>query len=82
MAGFTDREDEGPTELPVIEHCQHPDTTTTGHGNPDRQPVRCLAFALAPLAGDRHQAPLDAGAVVASWPASPIERTKDRPNCR
>jgi hypothetical protein len=35
-----------------------------------------------PLAGDRHPAPLDAGAVVASWPASPIERTKPRPNCR
>jgi hypothetical protein len=144
--------------------CQQPDTTTTAHGNPDRQPVRCLAFDLAhlpaiatrhrstlapsslrgrlhrsrerrpgrtagdralparatpaatlahacnrclraprepdqataprsaagtlsrvrpgPLAGDRHQAPLDTGAVVASWPASPIERTKDRPNCR
>jgi hypothetical protein len=29
--------------------CPHPDTTTTGHGTPDRQPVRCLAFALAHL---------------------------------
>jgi hypothetical protein len=139
VAGFTDREDEGPTELPVIEHCQHPDSTTTGHGTPDRQPVRCLAFALAhwsaiatrhrstlapsslrgrldrsigrrtdrtadgralpaprhhdhrprqprsaagTLSRLRHQAALDAGAVVASWRASPIEKTKDRPNCR
>jgi hypothetical protein len=23
VAGFTDREDEDPAELPVIEHCQH-----------------------------------------------------------
>jgi hypothetical protein len=175
VAGFTDRENEGPTELPVIEHCQHgprqrqPRIACTPracprHGNPDRQPVRCLAFDLAhlpaiatkhrstlapsslrgrlhrsrgrkpdrtaddralparttpaatlahvcnrclqaprepahatatpigsryavsprpgPLAGDRHPAPLDTGAVVASWPASPIERTKARPNCR
>jgi hypothetical protein len=92
VAGFTDRENEGPTELPMSSaastgHCQRQPriarpTPTTAHGNPDRQPVRCLAFALSPLAGDRHQAPLDAGAVVASWPASPIERTKARPNCR
>jgi hypothetical protein len=158
VAGFTDRENEGPTELPMVERCQHgprqrqPRIARTPrscprHGNPDRQPVRCsrspwhhlpaiatkhrsmlappslrgrlhrsrkrrpdrtacdralpaarhhdhsprqprsaagalLAFALSPLAGDRHQAPLDAGAVVASWPASPIERTKARPNCR
>jgi hypothetical protein len=41
LAGFTDRENEGPTELPVIDHCQRPDTPTTAHGNPDRQPVRC-----------------------------------------
>jgi hypothetical protein len=139
VAGFTDRENEGPTELPMVERCQHPGTTTTGHGNPDRQPVRCPAFATrhrstlaplsprgrlhqsrgrkpdrtadgralpaprhhdhrprqprsaagtlsrvrpCPLAGDRHQAPFNPSAVVASWPASPIERTKDRPNCR
>ncbi|QLH49060.1 MAG: hypothetical protein HWD57_04170 [Candidatus Accumulibacter cognatus] len=92
--------------------------------------MRCLVFSLAPLAGDRHQAPLDtgladrnhglpaarhldhatasptgcqcaaspsirrhlladrpralhyAGAVVASCPAFPIERTKTRTNCQ
>jgi hypothetical protein len=81
VAGFTNREDEGPTELPAIEHCKHPEILPT-----PRQP-RSAAGTLSrlrpgPLAGDRHQAPLDTGAVVASWPASPIERTKARPNCR
>jgi hypothetical protein len=44
----------------VIERCQHPDTTTTGHGNPDRQPVRCLAFDLAhlPVIATRHRSTL------------------------
>jgi hypothetical protein len=85
VAGFTDREDEDPAELPVIEHQRQPmPAARPGHGTPDRLPVCCLAlaFALAPLAGDRHQVLLDAGAVVASWPASPIERTKARKNCR
>jgi hypothetical protein len=44
--------------------------------------VRCLVFDLAPLAGDRHRALHDTGAVVASRQASPIERTKTRTNCR
>jgi hypothetical protein len=93
VAGFTDREDEDPAELPVIEHRQHgtrhwqprlasyPDTLTrprharSAAGVPSR-------LRPGPLAGDRHQVPLDTGAVVASWPASPIERTKTRKNCR
>jgi hypothetical protein len=41
----------------------------------------CLAFDLAPLAGDRHRALPDAGAVIASWQASPIEKTKTRTHC-
>ncbi|MBN8437669.1 MAG: hypothetical protein J0L95_06470, partial [Candidatus Accumulibacter sp.] len=74
----TDRENEGPAELPVIEY---PESLT------EPRHARSAAGALSrlrlgPLAGDRHQAPLDPGAVVASWPASPIERTKTRPNCR
>jgi hypothetical protein len=89
VAGVTDREDEDPAELPVIESRQHGPRrrqpgarlqadTLPSHGNPDRQPVCRLAVALAPLAGDRHQALLDTGAVVASWPVSPIEGTKAR----
>ncbi|MEF8767627.1 hypothetical protein [Candidatus Accumulibacter contiguus] len=41
--------------------CQQPDTRPD-HSNPNRLPVCCLAFDLTPLAGDRHQAPPDAGA--------------------
>jgi hypothetical protein len=47
----------------------------------DRLPVRRLAFALARLPAIAFQVLLDAGAVVASRPVSPIERTKTRPNC-
>jgi hypothetical protein len=49
------------------------------HGTPDRLPVCRLAFALARLPAIAFQVLLDAGAVVASWPVSPIERTKTRP---
>ncbi|SBT03968.1 hypothetical protein ACCAA_1230007 [Candidatus Accumulibacter aalborgensis] len=61
MAGFTDREDEDPAELPAFEHHGQQPDTRPGHGMPDRPPVRCLVFDLASLAGDRHQALLDAG---------------------
>jgi hypothetical protein len=44
--------------------------------------VRRLAVALARLPAIAFQVLLDAGAVVASWPASTIERTKTRQNCR
>ncbi|WP_186405756.1 hypothetical protein [Candidatus Accumulibacter aalborgensis] len=44
--------------------------------------MRCLAFDLAPLAGDRHDEPPDTGAAVALWQASPIEKTKTRKNWR
>jgi hypothetical protein len=78
VAGCTDREDKGPEELPVIEHS---DTLTRP------RPARSAAVALprlrpGPLASDRHPALLDTGAVIASWPAAPIERTKARKNCR
>jgi hypothetical protein len=51
------------------------------------RPARSAAGVLprlrpGPLAGDRLPVLLDPGAVIASWPASPIERTKPRPNCR
>jgi hypothetical protein len=57
-------------------------TPRPGHGTPNRQPVRCLAFDLARLPAICHPVPPDAGAVVASWLASPIERTKTRKYCR
>jgi len=77
----------------VIEHRQHgprrqqprlasTSTPRPGHGTPDRLPVRCLAVALAHLPAIAFPVLLDAGAVVASWPASPIERTKTRKHCR
>jgi hypothetical protein len=70
--------DHSTASLPVIEH---PDTLTKPRH------ARSAAGTLSrrrpgPLAGDRHQVLLDAGAVVASWPASPIERTKTREHCR
>jgi hypothetical protein len=39
--------------------------TLTSHGNPDRQSVRCLAFALARWPAIAFQVRLEAGAVVA-----------------
>jgi hypothetical protein len=54
----------------------HP-TPRPGHGTPDRLPVRRLAVALARLPAIAFQVLLDTGAVVASRPVSPIERTED-----
>ena len=69
-----------PARMAATAACQQPDARP-GHGQHDRLPMRRLVFDLAPLAGDRHQALPDAGAVVATWQASPIERTKTRKNC-
>jgi hypothetical protein len=54
----------------------HP-TPRPGHGTPDRLPVRRLAVALARLPAIAFPVLLDTGAVVASRPVSPIERTED-----
>jgi hypothetical protein len=78
VAGCTDREDEDPEELPVFEH---PEILTRPR-NARSAAVALPRLRTGPLASDRPPVPPDTGAVVASWPASPIERAKTRPNCR
>jgi hypothetical protein len=78
-ASFTDREDGRPGRTAGD---RAPPQHGPRHGTPDRLPVRRLAVALARLPAIAFPVLLDAGAVVASWPASTIERTKTRKHCR
>jgi hypothetical protein len=84
--------DRSTASLPMIEQRQHEHTPATdAYQLPDtltkERDTRSAAGVLSrrrpgPLAGDRHPVPPDAGAVVVTWPASPIERTKTRKHCR
>jgi hypothetical protein len=90
VAGFTDREDEGPDRT-AGDRALPARATATRHTcnrclpaprEPDQATARPIGSRCAvspspwPTCRRSPPAPLDAGAVVASWPASPIERTK------
>jgi hypothetical protein len=80
--GRPDRLTADPVFTPATAACQQPGALTTPQPRRTGCPMRCLAVRTwHHWPADRHRALPDAGAVVASWQASPIERTKPRTNC-